>query len=113
MSLNPDDGVELPDETTVAGYLASLYRLRGTPGIRTVAAATGVSRTSVETILKGRYRRRPRWSTIEPLALYLRADMDRVTALWSTGEAELDDRKATMVALLTEIRDLLRELVNR
>lgn len=107
-----------PEKETLHSYLYALYCDAGRPSLRITGRHAGLSHSSVGHILSGQ-RRHPTWPHVESMVTYLGGDVDHAKTLWDAlflGAPVTPKRRpaATMLAVLTDIRDLLashRELL--
>lgn len=106
--------------TSLAAYLRHLHERAARPSLRSIAPFTGRSHSHVADLLNGAARRTA-WEPVQALVLHLGGNPEIARPLWDRLRIELGPRAShrrqptsdPAIELLTEIRDLLRQLVDR
>lgn len=103
----------MDEPTALRSYLLEIYQAAGRPSYRFLADQLGISHSTI-----GKYLgedARPRWSLLRLFVIELGGDVDKAKGLWAllsrpAQGASVHVDRATVLSVLLEIRDLLREL---
>ena len=84
MTVNDDNGSSARDQ--LFSTLRDWHAARGKPSMREIAAGSGLSHTTVHTILTGQHL--PAWPRLAPVVQYLGGDMAVAKQLWVLATEE-------------------------